>query len=53
MTTSDGKVKWSPDLHTKRLEPDCYGTVTFEGFGKEASRNAPVSTNTVQNVTVD
>jgi len=41
--TEGATGSWDANKHTKTIEPTCFGTITFTGFGQEASKNAPVS----------
>ena len=38
---------WTATEHTKPTDPKCFGTITFCGFGQEASKNAPVSADQI------
>ena len=39
----DKKQKWDADTCTVKVPADCFGLITFDGFGQEASKKAPVS----------
>src|SRR6218665_3984898 len=39
----DKKQKWDADTCTAKVPADCFGLITFDGFGQEASKKAPVS----------
>ena len=41
--TEGAPGSWDANKHTTTIGPTCFGTITFTGFGQEASKNAPVS----------
>ena len=43
VTNRSGKTSWSPDEDTVAVNNECYGTISFSGFGQEVSQPAPVS----------